>query len=72
MVFSQIPVYGRGAYLFQFFRRFPGEVKGRPLGDSVHLLPHKRGKDFVETSFLERLYRKNVQIRRGAAMSVSV
>jgi hypothetical protein len=42
------------------------------LGDSVHLLPHKRGKDFAETSFPARLYRNNVRIRHGAAMTSSV
>ena len=44
-VFFKVAVYGRGAYLFEHFRYFTCDAESRPLGDVLHLLPHKRGKD---------------------------
>jgi hypothetical protein len=61
-----------GLVFFSFSAVFPGEVKGRPLGDSARPLPHKRSEDFAETSFPARLYQKKIRIRRGAAMASSV
>jgi hypothetical protein len=45
-VFLEVTVYGRRAYLFEFFRDFPCDTEGGPLGDVDHLLPHKGARIF--------------------------
>jgi hypothetical protein len=47
LVFLEVSVYGRGAYLFELFCYFKGNAEGRSHGDLLHLLPHnhKRGEN---------------------------
>jgi len=45
LVFSELAVYGRGAYRCELSRDFPGDGEGRPPGDVGHLLPHQRGEN---------------------------
>jgi hypothetical protein len=53
--------------------RFDGgsDAEGRPWGDIVHLLPHKRSQE-LRTSGSTDLYQKNAQMRRREAMTSSV
>jgi hypothetical protein len=46
-VFFEVPVYGRGAYGFEFSRDFGGDVEGWPSGDILYLLAHEGGEDFA-------------------------
>jgi hypothetical protein len=63
LVFFKGTVDGGGTYGQEFCFDVRSDIEGRPLGDSVHLLPHKRSQE---------LYQKKVQMRRREVMTSSV
>jgi hypothetical protein len=46
LIFFEGTVDSSGTYSQEFCFDGGGNTEGRPLGDSVHLLPHKRGQEF--------------------------